>query len=205
MHYVQLRVRRGLGTDDTQLDSFRTFAWTCAPCCLLLLMLAFPALAAEPDPIDAALDACLAKPEGSSTVGMVECTGDAIRAWDKRLNEVYQLVMAGLDPKSQELLRASQHRWVAFREAEHEAMGGPWQQNRGTIIRVLTAAPTCRRSRSACRSYSFTGRTAAEDVGGESAPNLTSSPWRAAGADKATMTIAFVRSAAARTLRIVLI
>jgi uncharacterized protein YecT (DUF1311 family) len=62
---------------------------------LLLLMLAFPALAADPDPIDAALDACLAKPEGSSTVGMVECTGDAIRAWDKRLNEVYQLVGAG--------------------------------------------------------------------------------------------------------------
>jgi hypothetical protein len=46
---------------------------------------------------------------------------------------------------------------------------------------------------------------AAEDVGGESAPNLTSSPWRAAGADKATMAISFVRSAAARTLRIVLI
>jgi uncharacterized protein YecT (DUF1311 family) len=62
----------------------------------------------RPDPIDAALDACLAKPEGSSTVGMVEC--------------------------------ASQRRWVAFREAEHEAMGGPWQQNRGTIIRVLTAS-----------------------------------------------------------------
>jgi hypothetical protein len=71
------------------------------------------------------LDACLAKPEGSSTVGMVECTGDAIRACDKRLNEVYQQVMAGLDPKSQELLRASQRRWVAFREAEHGAMGGP--------------------------------------------------------------------------------
>jgi uncharacterized protein YecT (DUF1311 family) len=110
---------------------------------LLLSVLSCPALAADPDPIDAALDACLAKPEGSSTVGMVECTGDAIRAWDKRLNEVYQQVMAGLDPKSQELLRASQRRWrrwVAFREAEHEAMGGLWQANRGTIIRVLTAS-----------------------------------------------------------------
>ena len=69
---------------------------------------------------------------------MVACTGDAIRAWDKRLNEVYRQVMAGLDAKSQELLRASQRRWVAFREAEHEAMGGPWRQDRGTIIRVLT-------------------------------------------------------------------
>jgi uncharacterized protein YecT (DUF1311 family) len=107
---------------------------------LLLLLVSFPAPAADPDPIDAALDACTAKPEGSSTVGMVECTGDAIRAWDSRLNEVYRQVMAALDPKSRELLRASQRRWVAFREAEHEAMGGPWRQDRGTIIRVLTAS-----------------------------------------------------------------
>ena len=69
---------------------------------------------------------------------MVECTDEAIRGWDKRLNEVYQQVMTDLDPKSQELLRASQRRWVAFREAEHQAMGGPWRQDRGTIIRVLT-------------------------------------------------------------------
>jgi len=103
---------------------------------LLLSLLSFSALAADPDPLDAALDACLAKPEALSTTGMVEC--EAIRGWDKRLNEVYQQVMTDLDPKSQELLRASQRRWVAFREAEREAMGGPWRQDRGTIIRVLT-------------------------------------------------------------------
>ena len=98
-------------------------------CVLLLLsLLSFPALAADPDPLDAA-----------STLGMVECTTEAIREWDKRLNKVYQQVMAGLDPKSRELVRASQRRWVAFREAEHEAMGGPWRQDRGTIIRGLTA------------------------------------------------------------------
>jgi uncharacterized protein YecT (DUF1311 family) len=109
-------------------------------CALLLLfsLLSFPALAADPDPLDAALDVCLAKPEALSTPGMVECADEAIRGWDKRLNEVYQQVMTDLDPKSRELLRASQRRWVAFREAEHEAMGGPWRQDRGTIIRVLT-------------------------------------------------------------------
>jgi len=105
---------------------------------LLSLLLSLPALAAEPDPLDTALDACMASPEGASTAGMVACTGDAIRAWDKRLNEVYQQVVAGLDAKSQELLRVSQRRWVAFREAEHEAMGGPWRRDRGTIIRVVT-------------------------------------------------------------------
>ena len=105
---------------------------------LLLLMLSLPALAADQDPLDTALNACLAKPEALSTPGMVECADAAIRGWDKRLNEVYQQVMTDLDPKSQELLRASQRRWVAFREAEREAMGGPWRQDRGTIIRVLT-------------------------------------------------------------------
>jgi uncharacterized protein YecT (DUF1311 family) len=116
------------------------FTNTLVICVLLLLsLLSFPALAADPDPLDAAVDACLAKPEGASTPGMVDCTGEAIREWDKRLNKVYQQVMAGLDPKSRELVRASQRRWVAFREAEHEAMGGPWRQDRGTIIRVLTA------------------------------------------------------------------
>ena len=103
---------------------------------LLFSLLSFPALAAGPDPRDAALDDCPAKPKGSSTPGMVDCTGEAIRA-DERLNEVYQQVMAALDPKSRELLRASQRRWLAFREAEHDAMRGPWRQDRGTIIRVL--------------------------------------------------------------------
>jgi hypothetical protein len=27
---------------------------------------------------------------------------------------------------------------VAFREAQHAALGGPWREDRGTIIRVLT-------------------------------------------------------------------
>ena len=105
------------------------FTNTLVICVLLLLsLLSFPALAADPDPLDAA-----------STLGMVDCTAEAIREWDKRLNKVYQQVMAGLDPKSRELVRASQRRWVALREAEHEAMGGPWRQDRGTIICVLTA------------------------------------------------------------------
>ena len=103
------------------------FTNTLVICVLLLLsLLSFPALAADPDPLDAA-----------STLGMVDCTAEAIREWDKRLNKVYQQVMVGLDPKSRELVRASQRRWLAFREAEHEAMGGLWRQDKGTIIRVL--------------------------------------------------------------------
>ena len=65
------------------------FTNTLVICVLLLLsLLSFPALAADPDPLDAA-----------STLGMVDCTAEAIREWDKRLNKVYQQVMAGLDPE----------------------------------------------------------------------------------------------------------
>ena len=106
---------------------------------LLLSLLSLPALAADPDPLDGALDACLAKPEALSTPGMVECTDQRSERGNKRLSEVYKQVLAGLDPKSRELVRASQRRWVAFREAEHEAMAGPWRGDRGSITQVLTA------------------------------------------------------------------
>ena len=122
---------------------------------LLLSLFSMPALAADPDP----LDACLAKPEGASTPGMVECTTEAIREWDKRLKKVYQQVMAGLDPKSRELVRASQRRWVAFREAEHEAMGGPWWQDKGTIIRVLTVNADLSAIKERVQELQPTGRT----------------------------------------------
>jgi hypothetical protein len=51
---------------------------------LFLPLLPLPALAADQDRIDKVLDACLAMPEGASTPGMVDCTDEAIQAWDKR-------------------------------------------------------------------------------------------------------------------------
>ena len=67
-------------------------------------------------------------------------TGAAFDGIYRDANGPIAQVMAGLDPKSRELLRTSQRRWVAFREAEHEAMEGPWRQDKGTIIRVLTVS-----------------------------------------------------------------
>jgi uncharacterized protein YecT (DUF1311 family) len=100
---------------------------------------ALPALAANPDPIDATLERCLAAPSSQTTAGMVGCAVAATQAWDKRLNEAYKKAMAALDAPSQELLRASQRKWLAFREAERAAMGGPWRSNAGTIAQVLVA------------------------------------------------------------------
>jgi len=106
---------------------------------LLLLLSLVSAHAADnaPDPLDRALQACLDAPSGQTTAGMVTCTDQAIQAWDKRLNEVYQAALKQLDPKSADLLRNAQRRWVAFRDAEFAALGGPWRNDRGTMISVL--------------------------------------------------------------------
>ena len=102
---------------------------------LLSLALAVPA-GAEEDRIDQDLAACTEAPAGQTTAGMIACTGRAITAWDKRLNEVYRAALAGLDAKSQGLLRDSQRRWVAFRDAEAAALAGPWIEGRGSLARI---------------------------------------------------------------------
>lgn len=92
--------------------------------------------ASEKDPIDAKLDACLASEDGQTTQGMVECLDAAYRAWDGALNAAYQALSKALDPASFDLLKASQKKWLAFRDAEQAFMRGPWTEDRGTLIRV---------------------------------------------------------------------
>ena len=109
------------------------------PLCALaigLLCYAGIALAADKDPIDRALDKCLAVEKNQTTVGMAECTDIAIKAWDGRLNAAYKEAMRTLDPKSADALRTAQRQWLAFREAEHKAWQAPWQADRGTMVRL---------------------------------------------------------------------
>lgn len=117
----------------------------------LAVLLAAPAWAAEPDPVETALEACLARPGAATTAAMASCTDAAIRAYDKRLNETYQRAMMGLDAKSQELLRAAQRAWLAFRTAERAAMRGPFAADRGTMMQleVLAAEKEAIRNRAA--------------------------------------------------------
>ncbi|HKS73570.1 MAG TPA: lysozyme inhibitor LprI family protein [Terriglobales bacterium] len=88
------------------------------------------------DPIDKDLDACLNSPSGSSTAGQSHCAAKAYTAWDAELNSVYQKLMHKLDPASRNLLRSSQHDWLAFREAEKKFQAAPWREKGGTLIGV---------------------------------------------------------------------
>ncbi len=91
------------------------------------------------DPIDQALDACLAGTAANSTAGQVNCTSKAAAAWDRELNQVYQKLLKTLDPASQALLRNSQRQWLAFREAEKKFDRGPWISKQGTVAQTTVA------------------------------------------------------------------
>ncbi len=107
------------------------------PC--LLLLAAGSATAAETNPIDAKLQACLSSPDGESTMGMVACISDASDAYDKRLNQAYVQALAALDPVSRDKLRNAQRAWLAFRKAEEAVYAGSWRSDRGTIMQVVLA------------------------------------------------------------------
>jgi uncharacterized protein YecT (DUF1311 family) len=108
-------------------------------------LLSMPASAPAGDPrddspgnaIDQALDECLATPEGATTTGQVMCLTRAYDAWDQQLNVVYRALMEKLDPASKTLLRDAQRQWLAYRDADRTFQGGPWTEDKGTIMRII--------------------------------------------------------------------
>ena len=66
-----------------------------------------------------ALDRCLARPEGQTTYGMVECIGVETQIQDARLNRAYQAAIARLErPRQKAALQKAQQAWIAFRDAD---------------------------------------------------------------------------------------
>lgn len=105
----------------------------------LFLLLASGAFAQEAEgPIDQAFSKCMDKPEAQSTQGMVECIGTAYEAWDRALNEAYGALMESLDPATAQLLKASQKKWIAYRDAESEFLTSFEVTHGGTMMRLVT-------------------------------------------------------------------
>jgi len=107
---------------------------------VLALLLATPLHAQfAPHPIEAELSRCMESPEGMSTHGMRQCMGAATEAWDKELNRVWRELMAELPAASKEPLRVAQRKWIAFRDAELEALGNAYGAMPGTMFLVMQA------------------------------------------------------------------
>ena len=91
-------------------------------------------MAAADDPADCigiVTGACMARPDGSTTVGMMFCNLEERDLWDQGLNAVYGQLMAGEKAADEEerkhfpefanradSLRKAQRAWIAFRDAD---------------------------------------------------------------------------------------
>ena len=101
-----------------------------------LLAAAAPAgHAQEEHPIDKALGECI--DEDSSTAGMIQCIDAANTAWDGELNRRYGELMKRLPDAAKAKLRDAQRRWIAFRDADLEAIGEIYGGFDGTMYRTM--------------------------------------------------------------------
>ena len=107
---------------------------------LLLLCSVGPAQGEEapPHPIDATLERCVdADP---STLGVMACIGNADAAWDAELNAVWAELKATLPPEVFAKLLDAQRAWLAYRDAEYEALGALYATAEGTMFRPMLAS-----------------------------------------------------------------
>ncbi len=74
-----------------------------------------------------------------STHGMRACMGSATEAWDKELNRVWRELMAELPAAPKEQLRVAQRKWIAFRDAELDAIASAYGAMPGTMFLVMHA------------------------------------------------------------------
>lgn len=91
-----------------------------------------PAQAAEPMR-SAQFERCYNNPD-STTLSLRECLGAEYRRQDARLNGAYARAMSGVGPVAQAKLRAAQRAWIAFRDADCQAV---LAANGGTMAPVL--------------------------------------------------------------------
>lgn len=107
---------------------------------MIFIALGTWAAAAGPEEtIEAALRACLAKPEGQTTIGMIDCTNAATRTWDTELNRVYQGLMSELDADGKQKLAAAQRAWIVQRDLDLAQLGAEAVQLEGSLYRITAA------------------------------------------------------------------
>jgi len=110
--------------------------------------------AAAPDIcIGTVSDACMAAPEGETTLGMVECSARETALWDERLNARYAALEEMLDPEAFAALREAQRAWLTFRDAECTFARALWSG--GTVAPVVAAG--CLLDQTARRAIALEG------------------------------------------------
>ena len=69
----------------------------------------------------------------TSTAGMRRSLNKAREMWDEEMNAIYARLMKVLTKEQQQALRASQRAWVAFRDADGQAISEIIATKQGTL------------------------------------------------------------------------
>lgn len=108
---------------------------------LLLVLLAAPGVRAQDERKAGALEAadatCLDR--ARSTADMANCENASYRRWDAEMNRVYAQLRARLDADGQQVLKESQQKWLAFRDAELKTVGAVFDRLEGTMYIPMRA------------------------------------------------------------------
>ncbi|MDE1182893.1 lysozyme inhibitor LprI family protein [Paraburkholderia sp.] len=94
---------------------------------------------AAADPIDAAMRACLARSDMSSTVGQIQCMDTARIGWHAALDTAWQQLQSKLPPAQRTKWQKSQTAWLAWRDAEEPLLGAVIATTQGTMYRLAAA------------------------------------------------------------------
>ena len=84
----------------------------------------------EQHPIAVADDACQSRDR--STMGIGDCLEQALARWDRQLNINYQHLLRVLDADRQVPVRAAQRAWLAWRDAQFQAISATYDRD-GTM------------------------------------------------------------------------
>ncbi|WP_183111274.1 lysozyme inhibitor LprI family protein [Sphingomonas sp. So64.6b] len=112
------------------------------PSIILLAGIGSTGMAATPqgDATAVALTRCLDDAANASTAGQTQCEVDAARAYDRRMNAAYAILMRTLPRPAAQTLRQTQQAWLAFRDAESKARGALFATRQGTMYVPMQAA-----------------------------------------------------------------
>ncbi|HEV3426111.1 MAG TPA: lysozyme inhibitor LprI family protein [Paraburkholderia sp.] len=118
-------------------------AWLCAAATVLTLASTVPGSAhaevAAADPIDAAMRACLARSDMSSTAGQVQCMETARLGWQAATDTAWQQLQAKLPAAQHKAWDTSQTRWQAARDAQAPLLDAVFATTRGTMYQLAEA------------------------------------------------------------------
>jgi uncharacterized protein YecT (DUF1311 family) len=94
---------------------------------------------AAADPIDAAMRACLARSDMSSTAGQLQCMETARLGWQAAVNTAWQQLLAKVPPARRKPWEDARTRWQASRDAQAPLLDAVFATRQGAMYQLAEA------------------------------------------------------------------